>query len=222
MLDAEFRSLFEACDPWTADAVQLMASTGIRYGELMFLTVTDLDEDTLLIGYKELPFQMPEMVRRLLKDTSRSLWWPKDANDRVIPLTGMARDVLQRRVDVAARAGIPWLFANKAGNPRAHNKALGQLKKAAVAASVMMNADGTSRLGWHTLRRYFVSIASTCMSLPSVLESAGHDSYSMWKLYKETAAAAVREDFKRFDGRMVNNDEGAGSGSASKKPTNLG
>ncbi len=121
MLGAEFRSLVEACDPWTADAVQLIASTGIRYGELMFLTVTDLDEDTLLIGYKELPYQMPEMVRRLLKDTSRGLWWPKDATDRVIPLTNMARDVLQRRVGVAARAGIPWLFANKAGNARAQD-----------------------------------------------------------------------------------------------------
>lgn len=203
---AEFRSLVEACDPWTADAVQLMASTGIRYGELMFLTVTDRDEDTLQIGYKELPFQMPEMVRRLLKDTSRSLWWPKDATDRVIPLTNMARDVLQRRVDVAGRAGIPWLFANKAGNPRAHNKALDQLKKAAVAASVMMNPDGTSRLGWHTLRRYFVSIASTCMSLPSVLESAGHDSLAMWKLYRETDREAVIADFKRFDEKMSHED----------------
>ena len=69
---------------------------------------------------------------------------------------------------------------------------------------VMMDADGKSRLAWHTLRRYFVSAASTCMSLPSVLESAGHDSYAMWKLYKETDDDAVREDFKRFDGRMIN------------------
>ncbi len=201
----EYHDLLETCDPWTADAVKLIANTGIRYGELMFLTVDDADEDALLIRYKELPYQMPEMVRRLLKDTSRSLWWPKDATDRVIPLTWLSRDVLQRRVEVARRAGIPWLFANKAGNPRAHNKALGLLKKAAVAGSVMMDADGTSRLGWHTLRRYFVSIASTCMSLPSVLESAGHDSYSMWKLYKETDNDSVRDDFKRFEGRLVNN-----------------
>lgn len=164
----------DACDPWTADTVQLIASTGIRYGELTFLTVDDVDEDTLLIRCKELPFQMPEMVRRPVKDTSRSLWWPKDATDRVIPLTNMARDVLRRRVEAARRAGIPWLFANQAGNPRAHNKPLRLLKKAVVAASVMMSADGTSRLGWHTMRRHFVSIASTCMSLPSVLESAGH------------------------------------------------
>ena len=40
------------------------------------------------------------------------------------------------------------------------------------------------------------------MSLPSVLESAGHDSYAMWKLYKETDNDAVRRDFERFDGRM--------------------
>ncbi len=206
---AEYRDLVEACDPWTADAVQLIANTGIRYGEMMLLTVDDVDDDTLLIGYKELPYQMPEMVRRLLKDTARGLWWPKDATDRVIPLTRVSRDVLQRRVEAARRAGIPWLFANNAGNPRAHNKALGLLKKAAVAGSVMMDADGKSRLGWHTLRRYFVSIASTCMSLPSVLESAGHDSYSMWKLYKETDDDAVREDFKRFDGRMVNNERDA-------------
>ncbi len=44
----------------------------------MFLTGDDVDEDTLQIGYKELRYQMPKMVRRLLEDTSRNLWWPKD------------------------------------------------------------------------------------------------------------------------------------------------
>jgi len=117
-------------------------------------------------------------------------------------LTSIAFEVLQRRAGIADEADSPWLFPNRAGNPRAHNKALAFLKTAAVKSSVMMSADGKSRLGWHTLRRYFVSIASTCMSLPSVLESAGHDSYAMWKLYKETDNDAVREDFKRFDGRM--------------------
>ncbi len=56
---------------------------------------------------------------------------------------------------------------------RARSLAFDLLKAAAVASSVIMDV-GRSRLGWHTLRRYFVSIASTCMSLPSVLESAGH------------------------------------------------
>jgi len=200
----EYRNLLDACDPWAADAVQLIANTGIRFGELMFLTVddVDLDDRTLLVGYKELPYPMPRSIRRLLKDPSRNLWWPKDATDRRIPLTSIAFDVLQRRMAIARKAECPWLFANNAGNPRAHNKALDLLKAAAVTSSVMMDSDGKSRLAWHTLRRYFVSIASTCMSLPSVLESAGHDSYAMWKLYKETDNDAVREDFKRFDGRM--------------------
>ncbi len=76
----------------------------------------------------------------------------------------------------------------------------------AVAGSVMMNDDGTSRLGWHTLRRYFVSIASTCMSLASVLESAGHDSLAMWRLDRETDQEAVIDDFKRFDEKMSHED----------------
>ncbi len=200
----EYRDLLGACDPWAADAVQLIANTGIRYGELMFLTVqdVDLDDRTLLVGYKELAHRMPKSIHRLLKDPLRNLWWPKDATDRRIPLTSIALDVLRRRVAVAHKSNCPWLFPNKAGNPRAHNKALDLLKAAAVSSSVMMDADGKSRLAWHTLRRYFVSIASTCMSLPSVLESAGHDSYAMWKLYKETDNDAVRQDFERFDGRM--------------------
>jgi len=204
----EYRDLLDACDPWAADAVQLIANTGIRFGELMFLTVddVDLDDRTLLVGYKELPHKMPKSIRRLLKDPSRNLWWPKDATDRRIPLTTIALDVLQRRMAIAQKADCPWLFANNAGNPRAHNKALDLLKTAAVASNAMMDANGKSRLAWHTLRRYFVSIASTCMSLPSVLESAGHDSYAMWKLYKETDNDAVREDFKRFGGRMGNNE----------------
>jgi len=202
----EYRDLLDACDPWAADAVQLIANTGIRFGELMFLTVDDLDLDdrTLLVGYKELPHKMPKSIHRLLKDPSRNLWWPKDATDRRIPLTSIAFDVLRRRMPIADEADCPWLFANNAGNPRAPHKALDLLKAAAVTSSVMMDADGKSRLAWHTLRRYFVSIASTCMSLPSVLESAGHDSYAMWTLYKETDNDAVREDFKRFDGRMGN------------------
>jgi len=203
---AEYRDLLDACDPWAADAVQLISNTGVRFGELMFLTVddVDLDDRTLLVGYKELSQPMPKSIHRLLKDPSRNLWWPKDATDRRIPLTSIALDVLQRRMAVAQMAECPWLFANNAGNPRAHNKALDLLKAAAVTSSVMMDADGKSRLAWHTLRRYFVSIASTCMSLPSVLESAGHDSYAMWKLYKETDNDAVRKDFKRFDGLMGN------------------
>ena len=204
----EYHDLLGACDPWTADAVQLIANTGIRYGELMFLTLSDIDVDdqTLLVGYKELPYRMPKSIHRLLKDPARSLWWPKDATDRRIPLTSIAFEVLRRRVAIAGKANCPWLFPNKAGNPRAHNKALDLLKAAAVSSAVMMDADGKSRLAWHTLRRYFVSIASTCMSLPSVLESAGHDSYAMWKLYKETDNDAVRRDFERFDGRMGNNE----------------
>jgi len=195
-------------DPWAADAVQLIANTGIRFGELMFLTVddVDLDDRTLLVGYKELPHRMPKSIHRLLKDPSRNLWWPKDATDRRIPLTSISFEVLQRRIAIADKADCPWLFANNAGNPRAHNKALDLLKAAAVSAEVMMDADGKSRLAWHTLRRYFVSIASTCMSLPSVLESAGHDSYAMWNLYKETDNDAVREDFARFDERMGDHD----------------
>ncbi len=63
---SEFRSLVEACDPWTADAGQLMASTGIRYGELLFLTVNDVNEDALRIGYKELPCQLRRLVRESL------------------------------------------------------------------------------------------------------------------------------------------------------------
>ena len=201
----EYCDLLDACDPWAADAVQLIAHTGIRYGELMFLTVddVDLDDRTLLIGFKELPHTMPKSIHRLLKDPSRNLWWPKDATDRRIPLTSIAFEVLRRRMAIARKSECPWLFPNNAGNPRAHNKALDLLKAAAVTSSVMMVADGKSRLAWHTLRRYFVSVASTCMSLPSVLESAGHDSYAMWKLYKETDNDAVREDFKRFDGLMA-------------------
>ncbi len=86
---AEYGNLLEACDPWAADAVQLIANTGIRYGELMFLTVddVDLDDRTLLVGYKELPYSTPKSIHRLLKDPSRNLWWPKDATDRRIPLT---------------------------------------------------------------------------------------------------------------------------------------
>ncbi len=69
-----------------------------------------------------------------------------------------------------------------------------------------MNPVGTPRLGRHTLRRYFVSIASTCMSLPSVLESAGHDSLATWKLYKETDQEAVIDDFTRLDEKMIHED----------------
>lgn len=207
---AEYGRLVEACDPLTADAVKLIANTGIRYGELMFLVADDVDleDGTLFVGHKELPYPMPKTIHRLLKDPSRNVWWPKDAANRRIPLTTTALDVLRRRVAEAREAESPWLFPNKAGKPRAHNKALDLLKAAAVASSVMMSADGKSRLGWHTLRRYFVSIASTCMSLPTVLESAGHDSYSMWKLYRETDDDAVREDFKRFDERMGRHGRG--------------
>jgi len=210
----EYRALLAACDPWTADAVRLTANTGIRYGELMFLVVDDVDleKNTLLVGCKALPYEMPKTARQLLKDRSRNLWWPKDATDRVIPLTGVSRDVLRRRVDAARRTGIPWLFANDAGHPRAHNKALERLKDAATTAAAMMNGAGKSRLGWHRLRRYFVSLASTCMSLASVLESAGHDSLAMWKLYRETDHDAVREDFARFAETARRREEGVENG----------
>ena len=208
---AEYVALVADCDAWTADAVQLMANTGIRYGELMFLTIEDFDPDkgTLAVAKKELPYRMPKTIRQLLKDKTRNLWWPKAGGNRMIPLTKVSREVLQRRRDIAERLGIPWLFANNADNPRAHNKALDLLKRAAVSAKVMMDGNGKSRVGWHTLRRYFVSVASTCMSLPSVLESAGHDSIGMWNLYRETIDDAVRDDFKRFDEKTNGNDEDA-------------
>ena len=52
------------------------------------------------------------------------------------------------------------------------------------------------------------------MSLPSVLESAGHDSIAMWKLYRETDHDAVREDFARFAETARRREEGAENGDA--------
>jgi integrase len=146
---------------------RFLALTGLRQGELMWLTKDDLDlaHRTVRIRAKEFP---EEMIR----------WDPK-GDDRDVPLSAPALAIAQKML---ASTSNRWLFAAPPApgviDDRLRASRLwARLKKAKKAA-------GVKRGTLHSFRHFFVSaMANANVSPFKVMKIVGHSSLDIILTY---------------------------------------
>jgi len=181
---AEVLGICEHAEPFFADVFRFLALTGLRQGELIWLTEEDLDVERRLVWIRAKVF--PE----------EGLRWDPKGDDRVVPLSAPALAIAK---NMLASISGRWLFAAPPGpgvvDERLRASRLwAQLKKAKKAAGVK---QGTL----HSFRHFFVStMANAAVSPFKVMRIVGHSSLDIILTYyhvkeDELLGALVGVDF---------------------------
>jgi integrase len=154
-------------EPFFGEVFRFLALTGLRQGELMWLTKQDVNVSQRLLRIRSKVFPL-EKLR----------WKPK-GNDRVVPLSAPALAIAQRML---ASTGGRWLFpappAPGVVDDRLRASRLWlQLKRAKKAA-------GVKRGTLHSFRHFFVStMANANVSPFKVMKIVGHGSLDIVLTY---------------------------------------
>ncbi len=164
---AEVRGICEQAGPFFADVFRFLALTGLRQGELIWLTKEDLD-----------------VARRVLRIRAKlfcaeGLRWDPKGDDRNVPLSPPALAIARKML--AASRGR-WLFAAPAGagvvNDRLRASRLyTQLQRAKQAA-------GVKRGTLHSFRHFFISTMANGNASPfKLMKIVGHSSLDIILTY---------------------------------------
>lgn len=173
--DDERRRLLDACradiNPDIYDMVLLALATGIRRGELMGLTWSAVDL---------------ERRRLVLEDT-------KNGERRVVPATGPARDMLERRSKIR-RIDAPYVFpGRKRGKPLDPRAPFERACKAA----------GLEGFRWHDLRHTAASyLAMNGATLAELSDILGHKTLAMVKRYAHLSEQHTASVLERMTARL--------------------
>ncbi len=212
-VQALIKTAVDEGDIQTAQIITVLAETGMRFGELQFLTPVDIDwrRGTTHIGMKQVASPLHPNLRRLLDRHGR--WWPKDETDRYVIMTPTCYKVMEQVAPPATQQA--WVFVNDQGMPIQDQDTREQLQKYATEAGVMPIVPNRgkhagevwSRANWKMFRNYFVSrAAASGMSFIHVMAATGHDSYHMVLHYFRLNEDAYRNDFKKFDSGLTGVD----------------
>ena len=164
---AEVQGICKHAGPFFGDVFRFLALTGLRQGELMWLTKEDLDVARRLVRIRAKVF--PE----------EGLRWDPKGDDRNVPLSAPALAIAQKML---ASASGRWLFAappapGVVDDRLRASRLWAQLKKAKKAA-------GVKRGTLHSFRHFFVStMANANVSPFKVMKIVGHSSLDIILTY---------------------------------------
>ncbi len=192
-----------------AQIVVVLAETGLRFGELQFLTPDDVDwpRGVIHIRNKKVTASLHPEMSRLLDRHGK--WWPKDETNRYVFMAPTCYRVLEQVV--LPSSNRPWVFTDQKGLPIQDQGTRERLQRYATEAGIMRyvpdrgkhKGKSWSRANWRMLRNYFVSRAvSAGMSFMHVMAATGHDSYRMVQHYFRLNEDSYRRDFRKFDGGL--------------------
>jgi len=163
---AEVQGICQHAGPFFGDVFRFLALTGLRQGELMWLTKNDLD-----VAHR--------LVRIRAKTFPDGLRWDPKGDDRNVPLSTPALTIAQKMLGGSRSR---WLFEAPPA-PGVVDKRLrasrlwAQLKKAKTAAAV-------KRGTLHSFRHFFVStMANANVSPFKVMKIVGHSSLDIILTY---------------------------------------
>ncbi len=203
-----------ACgDTRIADLITVLAETGMRFGELQFLTPQDIDwrKGRIKIGIKDVVGPLHPNQARLLDRHGR--WMPKDETDRYIIMTPACYQVLEQALTPGTERA--WVFTGENGLPVDDQSPRERLQRYATEADIMqyvpkrgkLKGKVWSRANWKMFRNYFISrAAASGMSFVHVMAATGHDSYKMVLHYFRLNEDAYRKDFAKFDSGLTGVD----------------
>jgi integrase len=163
------------------DIIIVLASTGMRFGEL-----ANLVPEALVWG-AEIPY---------IDIRARNDWSPKDPDEiKKVPMSPEVQTILKRR---ERESGGGYLFTNTVGNRVAENHSLVKFKKLFTAVGIVPER----RLHWHSWRNYFViRCLDANIAVHIIMLWTGHDSAKMVLHY---ARARMQEttgfaEFRKLD-----------------------
>jgi integrase len=164
---AEVQGICKHAGPFFGNVFRFLALTGLRQGELMWLTKEDLDVTRRLVRIRAKAF--PE----------EGLRWDPKGDDRNVPLSAPALVIAQ---EMLAAKSSRWLFAAPPGpvvvddRLRASRLWL-QLKRAKKAAEV-------KRGTLHSFRHFFISTMANANASPfKLMKIVGHSSLDIILTY---------------------------------------
>ena len=157
---AEVQGICQHTEPFFGDVFRFLALTGLRQGQLMWLTKDDLDLAHRLVRIRTKVFP------------GDGLRWNPKGDDRNVPLSVPALAIVEKML---AAAKGRWLFAappapSVVDDRLRASRLWAQLKKAKKAAAV-------TRGTLHSFRHFFVStMANANVSPFKVMKIVGHSS----------------------------------------------
>lgn len=137
------------------DAVDLVMETGIRPNELCGLHANRIDWDSSQLHVKEVFVERKGVIRP----------WPKDEDERLVPLTERAKTILHRRLDgrdLAEGCGVPHSDGAECRGPLVFLTDRGRVMRPKGLHNAMATAARNAKLpmrGGYTLRRGYATRA---------------------------------------------------------------
>lgn len=185
---AELAGLLADPEPGMADLWRLLAATGLRAHELIWLTREDV-----LLDAKDRPAGL--RIRAKTCPFTGTLWKPKHGLERVVPLTDptVVRVVERAMTDRASH----WLFTNR--ESRSDGRwTYGPLL---IRLHARLKAIDAPQRGLHTFRHTCATrlAADPAMSLANLQKFLGHQRLSTTQMYLHLNASDVTEMLRRVD-----------------------
>ena len=168
---AEVQAICRQAGTYFGEIFRFLALTGLRQGELRWLTKRDLDVDCRLLRIRSKAF------------AAEGLRWDPKGDDRDVPLSAPALAIAEK---LSALSAGRWLFASPPApgviDDRLRSCRLwAQLKKAKAEA-------GLTRGTLHSFRHFFVStMANANVSPFKVMKIVGHSSLDIILTYYHVA-----------------------------------
>ena len=167
LTSAEVRAICQHAQPFFAEVFRFLALTGLRQGELIWLTKKDVDLQRRLVRIRAKSFP------------KEGLHWDPKGDDRIVPLTPPALAIAEKMLSSSAGR---WLFSAPPAPGviddllRSH-RLWAKLQKAKKAA-------GVQRGTLHSYRHFFVStMANANVSPFKVMKIVGHSSLDIILTY---------------------------------------
>ncbi len=168
----KLNAIFRVVDPHWRDALEFIALTGLRKGELINLEFSDFDEAHATITVQEKPD-----------------WIPKNRQLRTIPLNRKALEIVKGQ---HKSQDHNYVFKGKEGNKVHRDKIYVALKKALLKAGLSGNI--------HKLRHTYAShLAMGGVDQLTIAELLGHSDVSMTKIYSHLAPGHLKKAVDKLD-----------------------
>ncbi len=203
---ADAEALGPELDEHYRDAVDFGLETGLRPGELTGLHVARVD---LANGWMT-------VAETYVFHQKRMRAWPKDKDERVVPLTSKAIEIVKRRIgdrDVNSPCGVPHIGGSKCPGALVFlGKRAGILSRDLLNFHMSKAADAAkvARKSGYSLRRGFITRAAEGgLDVFTLADIAGHEDVKQTKEYfqktptvrgRMLAALGERPTLKAVDG----------------------
>lgn len=160
------------------DMILLALHTGLRFGELLALTMDDIN--------------LKENVLTVSKSVARGyLGSPKNNKIRHLPLSNEVVEMIKHRALNKTKADL--LFPNSVGKFLIQERCRGWLHK-------LCREVGLRKIGWHTFRHTFASrLAENGISMRTIQELLGHSDTNTTMRYAHLSPLVLREAIRTLE-----------------------